>query len=234
MPLLFRPALWLLLVLMLPGCRSLPGPDTTPSTDGLALPAWPPREHADWLPLHPHPRVGDFAIHRQLQPEGLGQRQRRTEIIAVTPQRIELRRTFGGDKSEPLRVIDMIVDHQGQVLKASLNGAPGTTLPLQAGLRQQNHLHPAEALDLISGHFPIDHIVTRRSDDIDTTVYYLSRKIPFTEVVTLTTHENYSTAQMIRLLGRIATPTTSARTHGKPGNRPAIHSGWLLMHWGRR
>ena len=64
-------------------------------------------------------------------------------------------------------------------------------------------------------------------------MYYLSAQVPFAEVVTLTSRGHYSTAQIIKLLGKIAVATPDHPQGRRPAADAAIDGGWVLMHWGR-
>jgi len=220
--------------LLLAGCQSSPSHDTPiPDDTQRGTPLWLPAEQADWLPLHSDPRPGDYAIHYRLLPDGLTQLQRRTEVLTVTRRRIELRRTFGDGSGQPRQILQLTLDRKGRVLRVSAADTPDVAQPLLGGRRQQTRLQPPEPLSLVSGSFPIDRIVTRRGEGTATTVYYLSSEAPFAEVVSLTTHRRYSTAQIIKLLGKIAVATPDQPQGRQPAPGAAIDGGWLLMHWGR-
>jgi len=220
--------------LLLAGCQSSPSHDTPiPDDTQRGTPLRLPAEQADWLPLHAKPRPGDYAIHYRLLPDGLTQLQRRTEVLSVAGRHIEIRRIFGDGSGRPRQTLQLTLDRQGRVLRARAVDAPDVALPLPGGRRQQTRLQPPEPLSLVSGNFPIDRIVTRRGEGAATTVYYLSSEVPFAEVVSLTTHRRYSTAQIIKLLGKIAVATPDQPQGRQPAPGAAIDGGWLLMHWGR-
>lgn len=220
--------------LLLAGCTQAPLRESSTSpvgdtTDAATAPALDvPGTAPDWLPLHRRPRVGDFVIHYRIEAKGLTRLQRRTEVVAVDKQTVELRRTLGDGSGRPARVLQLRVDHDGRVLRA---WQPDTDAAIELHASRQQHrtrLAPAETLTLVSGAFPIDQVVSRRTTDGPgvSTVYYLCAQIPFREVVSLTTQRRYRTAQLVKLLGTLSTEGATA------GDSP-VDDGWLLMHWGR-
>lgn len=222
--------------LLLAGCEQTPVRDTTPSSDALerriapSMPVDMPTNAPDWLPLHGAPRVGDFVIHYRIEAQGLTRLQRRTEVMAVDDGAVEVRRTLGDSAGQATYVLHLQVDRRGRVLRA-WQAADGEPVALR-GSRQQHRtpLSPPEPLTLVSGSFPIDQVVSRRTTEgnASTTVYYLSAQVPFREVVSLTTQKRYRTAQLVKLLGKLSTDRTTTAAADA-----AIDDGWLLMHWGR-
>lgn len=231
-----RHALLLLLPCLLTACAQPPGPVTAssrsdgrpPQTDDLevatgevvtvtprTLPAL-----AERLVLHADPRVGDYVIHQRLSPQGLTPQQRRTEIIALSRHDIQVRRTLGDGTGRPSDT------YTWQVRR---DGTPGTATRRKASTTR---ISPPDPLHLVSGRFLIDQIQTWALPGGGAAVTYRDSRVPFTEVVSLTTREHLSRKRMRKLLGQIATLTDPDARRNRTASS-AIEEGWLLMHWGR-
>ncbi len=215
---------------LLTACAAPPHSDNTVTTDAAAVQrAVAPDTTAvalaefarpGWIPLHRDPRVGDYAIHQRLSPRGLTAVQRRTEIIAVAADHVVVRRTFGDAEGRVLARDTWHTDREGHT-QGQHKYEP----------KRETGISPAETLELASGRFHIDRIVTRTAGPGVTTVSYLDTQVPFSEVVSLKTRKRYGQARMIKLLGQIAVQTEG--THAAARSKRPIDAGWLLMHHGR-
>jgi hypothetical protein len=229
------PGLPLLLAatLSLAGC--LPG--TTRDTEPAQPQANQPRAAQQpavpgWLPLHRDPRPGDYVIHQRLTPTGLAGEQRRSEVIRVDSRTVEVRLSRPGRAA-----LHLLVHRDGVVQHAWHAASPGTPLRRATAERRETRLAPAEDLALVSGTFPISHVVIQRQPVAAgrplTAVYYLADQVPFREVVSLTSAATLSARQLQRLLGRIAVLTRPADEADPAAYRAPIEAGWILVQWGR-
>jgi hypothetical protein len=199
-------------------------PLTQPVAERLPVPGW--------VPLHADPRPGDYVIHQRLTPTGLAAEQRRTEVLRVHADGIELRRSIPDRPAMHLQI-----DVDGVVQRAWHAASPGSDLQPGASQRRETRLKRAEDLALVSGTFPITRIVTQQLASSDsqalTAVYYLSPRVPFREVVSLTTAAPLSARQLRKLLGRIAVLTPRAGQQQGAGYRAPIEAGWIVVQWAR-
>lgn len=226
---------WLFLILLLPGCRQ-DAVVTEPAGEAAAAPAWRLTVPA-WLPLHGRPRVGDYAVHRQLDREGLTKLLRRSEVIHVGKEAIDIEQHFERPDGPRLRYR---LDRNGQVLEAWLVAADGTarSLPVAAEVRRSIlRVKDRAPLPLASGNFAVSRIVSQsiRLDDGKSgrQVFYLSSSIPFSTLVSLSSDRPISHKQAVRLLSRIAVPRGSAASPVASSGSGTITTGWVLVRWGR-
>jgi hypothetical protein len=180
--------------------------------------------------------VGDFAIHRQLDARGMTDILRRSEVLMVKPDYIELRHSFNAADTPQNHYQ---IDREGRVLRAwvAQPGRAGSRpRPVAAaGRRSSKQQAGGDRLTLVSGSFAVSHII---SESVDVgggkpgrRVYYLSATLPFSTLVSLSSSRAISHQQAVRLLGKIAVPPDAPATAGA-GQGP-VTSGWVLMRWGR-
>lgn len=217
-------------LLILAGCQQgQPVRDTSP-----APPDW--QEAAPgWLPIHRKPRMGDFAVHQQLDASGLTPTRRRSEVLAVDGQQVEIRQTYNQPNSPAMHYI---LDRQGLVRSAWVvpAGQSGrqSRMVLPAVRRHRKQVRDKAPLPLASGDFPVSEIVSRTitldngrdSRQVD----YLSADIPFQTLVSLSGRRAISHHEAVRLIGRIA--VLKSPNEKQRASIP-ITDGWVLMQWGR-
>ena len=225
----------LLFMLLLTGCQQN-AVVSEPAEKASGEPVWQAPAPA-WLPLHGKPRVGDYAVHRELDRAGLTDLLRRSEVIRVGKGQIDIEQHFDRPGGPRLRYR---LNRKGRVLEAWVMEVDGTARPLAVAAevrRSTLRVKDRAPLPLASGNFAVSRIVSQsiRLDDGKSgrQVFYLSSSIPFSTLVSLSSDRPISHKQAVRLLSRIAVPRGRAARPVTASGSGTITTGWVLVKWGR-